>query len=458
MSGAPDFDVIVVGAGFSGLAAAVAVADSGGQVAVLEARDRVGGRVETEDLGGGAWIDLGGTWAGPAQDRILHMAERFGVELFEQYAEGKNVVDLGGRLRSYSGTIPRVGIGPLLDMGRLQFSAGRAAKKVDPASPWDARNAGFLDAITLADWLRNHRFGEVATSLLAIAGRTVWGAEPREMSMLYVLQYISSAGGLNALLDTEGGGQHWRFQGGASTVAQGMASSLTQGALKLSHPVSAIVDDGTGVTVSGQGPDGPFELRGGRVVVALPSPLRSKISFSPELPVEAASAATGWKMGNLTKCFAVYDEPFWRKDGFTGEALTDAAPGALTFDVSPPDGSCGILVGFAGGDDARTLEGLESNGRRELVLAGFARLYGEKALRPDGWWERAWGAQEWSGGGPVAIAPPGALTFARDALAKPFGRIHWAGTETSQLRAGFIDGAIRSGERAASEATGFAEF
>ena len=450
-----DYDAVVVGAGFSGLAAALSLHDAGAKVAVVEARDRVGGRVETHDLGGGAWIDLGGTWAGPVQDRILAMAQRFDVALFEQYGDGKNVLDLGGKLRPYSGTIPRVGLGPLLDMGRLQWSAGRAARRVDAVEPWNSPKAEYLDAITLADWLRNHHYGEVATALLAIAGRTTWGAEPREMSMLYVLSYIASAGGLSALLDTEGGNQHWRFQGGAARVAEGMAAALPNGSLRLEHPVDSITTEAGAVTVAGQGSDGMWELRASRVIVALPSPLRSRITFNPSLSPTAAAGSSGWRMGNLTKCFAIYDEPFWRKDGFTGEALTDAAPNGLTFDVSPPDASCGILVGFAGGDDARTLESTDAAGRRELVLGGFARLYGDRASKPEGWVERAWAAQEWSAGGPVAVAPPGALMFSQNALREPADRIHWAGTETSTLRAGFIDGAIRSGERAAAEVLSF---
>ena len=447
-----DADVVVVGAGFSGLAAALALTEAGLSVQVLEARDRVGGRVETHDLDNGAWIDLGGTWAGPAQDRILAMAERFGVGLFEQYATGKNVVDLNGRLRAYSGTIPRVGLGPLLDMGRLQWKVGRAAKKVDPAKPWEAKRAAELDAMTLADWLAQNRFGDVATRLLAIAGRTVWGAEPREMSMLYVLQYITSAGGLDALLDTEGGGQHWRFEGGASAVAKNMAAALPKGSLQLSHAVAAIRADGSGATVTARGPDGEVETRAAHVVVALPPALRQTIDFTPGLP--DATVAASWKMANLTKCFAVYDEPFWRADGMTGEALTDSAPGGLTFDVSPPDAGCGVLVGFAGGDDARALEGMTEAEGREAVLKGFARLYGDKALKPEAWVTRAWKQEQWSGGGPVAFGPPGAIMATRDSLRHPLGRIHWAGTETSALSGGFIDGAIRAGERAAAEISG----
>ncbi len=444
-----DVDVVVVGAGFSGLAAALALAEDGVSVKVLEARERVGGRVETQDLGNGAWVDLGGTWAGPIQDRILAMAERFGVGTFEQYSTGKNVVDLNGRLRAYSGTIPRLGLGPLLDMGRLQWKVGRAAKKVDPAAPWAAKGATALDSITLEDWLKSNRFGDTASRLLAIAGRTVWGAEPSEMSMLYVLQYITSAGGLDALLDTEGGGQHWRFQGGAQRVAKGMAAALPEGTVQLQSPVEAVASDDNGVTVKVRSEGGSSEVRAGHVVIALPPALRRTITFSPELP--SAAAATGWTMANLTKCFAVYDEPFWRADGLTGEALTDSAPGGLTFDVSPPDASCGILVGFAGGDDARQLESLSEAEGREAILKGFARLYGNRALKPEGWASRAWKQEQWSQGGPVAIGPPGAITSTRDSLTKPLGRIHWAGTETSPLRGGFIDGAIRAGERAATE-------
>jgi monoamine oxidase len=337
----------------------------------------------------------------------------------------------------------------LLDMGRLQWKVGRAARKVDPGRPWEASRAAEFDAITLADWLEQNRFGEVATRLLAIAGRTVWGAEPREMSMLYVLQYVTSAGGLAALLDTEGGGQHWRFQGGAARVAQAMAAALPEGSLQFGHAVAGINSDPHGVTVTANSDSGEAEVRGGHVVVALPPALRRTLNFTPSIPDPAVAA--GWKMANLTKCFAVYDEPFWRADGMTGEALTDSAPGGLTFDVSPPDAGCGVLVGFAGGDDARALEGMTEAEGREAVLKGFARLYGDKALKPEAWVTRAWKQEPWSGGGPVAFGPPGAIMATGDSLRHPLGRIHWAGTETSALRGGFIDGAIRAGERAAAE-------
>ena len=193
-------------------------------------------------------------------------------------------------------------------------------------------------------------------------------------------------------------------------------------------------------------------VRAGHAIVALPPPLCAAIAFEPALGVARRAAQDRMRMGALTKCFAVYDEPFWRADGLTGEALSDSAPASLTFDVSPTDGSHGVLLGFVGGDDARAHAARGEADGRAAVLAGFARLYGPRALHPQAWAQRAWAAERWSGGGPVAIAPPGALTAAGPALRAPAGRVLWAGTETAERWGGYIEGAIVAGERAAAQA------
>jgi monoamine oxidase len=156
-------------------------------------------------------------------------------------------------------------------------------------------------------------------------------------------------------------------------------------------------------------------------------------------------------LGVLTKCVAVYDTPFWREDGLTGEALSDVGPGTITFDVSPESGSPGMLLAFVGGDDARKLAPLPPEERRRAVLEGLAALFGDRARTPVDYVERAWADERWSGGGPTSNFGPGGWTTYGPALRERVGRVHWAGTETATVWSGYMEGALQSGERAAGE-------
>jgi monoamine oxidase len=440
-----EVDVAVVGAGLAGLVAARELTRTGASVRVLEARDRVGGRLLNQPIGDGAVVEIGGQWVGPTQDRVLGLLDELGIETFPTYDDGKSVLELAGKTRRYAGTIPRVGPLVLADIAIARFRLERLARRVDPERPWDAP-AG-LDDRTLADWLATGMRTKAAREMLRVAGRTIWGAEPEQLSLLHALFYLRSAGGLDVMLDVENGAQQWRIQGGSQRIAEGIAAELGD-AVRLGAVVEGIRVDGGAVQVEVRGSEG---VRARRVIVAVPAPLRNRIAFEPALPEGSAAVAGATPFGRLIKCAAVYERPFWREAGLSGEALSDIGPTTLTFDNSPPDGKPGVMLGFVGGADAETHVALSDEERRERVLECFARLFGDEALAPRQYVEQDWGAEEWSGGGPTFILPPGAWASAGPGLREPVGPIHWAGSETATQWAGFMDGAVRSGERAAAE-------
>ncbi|MGI8728110.1 MAG: flavin monoamine oxidase family protein, partial [Solirubrobacterales bacterium] len=440
-------EVIVVGAGLAGLVAARELAFGGASTVVLEARDRVGGRIEAAAIGDGHEVQLGGQWIGPTQERIKALAESFEAETYPTPDEGKHVLELEGKRSLYRGTIPKLGPLVLLDIALTRRKLEGLTSKLVPGRPWEHPDAEELDLQSFASWLEENVRTERARTLIRVAGRTVWGAEPEELSLLHALFYIHSAGGFDSLFDTEGGAQQDLFVRGSHRIARLLGDALGE-RLHLDSPVERIseVDGGIEVEVSGS-----RSFRGQRVVVAVPTGLRSEIEFSPRLPTPSEQVAELAPLGQTAKCFAIYETPFWREQGLSGAAVSDVGPVTLTFDCSIPGDERGVLVGFVGGSDIRYWNRLDADERRESVLGCFERMFGEHASDPLTYLERDWGAEMWIGGGPVAVIGPGAWTRLGPALAEPVGRIHWAGTETADRWAGYMDGAVRSGERAAAE-------
>jgi monoamine oxidase len=439
-------DVAIVGAGLSGLSAARSLLDAGREVVVLEARERVGGRLLNASLGDGVQVDLGGQWVGSDHSRVQRLASELGIEIFPQFGEGRNLLDVGGVRRRYRGTIPRLGLGVLWDVFVARRRIARLARGVGAERPWEAARAAELDSQTLAEWCEANVRTEIARELIGLAGRTVWGTGPEELSMLHVLFYVSSAGGFDKLIDTEGGAQQDRLEGGAQALALELANSLGE-RLLLGAPVRRIEQDGEAVRVLADG----VEVEARRTIVAVPPVIAARIEFDPALSEQRRRLAERFQPGVLNKCIALYEEPFWRADGFSGESVTDAGPVTLTFDCSPRDGSAGVMLGFVGGPEAREIEALAPAERRAAVLACFERLFGPRAARPLDYAEQAWAGEEWSGGGPTSNFGPGGWTECGPALREPVGRIHWAGTETATVWSGYMEGALQAGERAAAE-------
>jgi monoamine oxidase len=436
-------DVVVVGAGFAGLSAARDLVRLGHDVVVLEGRDRVGGRSSTTTIADTP-VDLGATFVGPTQDAVIALAKELGCETVRTYSRGKNLIRWHGRVKSYRSTIPKLSMIELLDVSRIQWRFERVCRRVPVQEPWTSSIADILDSKTLDEWLRYVHAGASTRNLMAIMSRVTWGCEPEQVSMLHAVRYIKAAGGLGRMLDVEGGAQQDRFPGGTQQIALRMAEELGERVV-----VNAVVHsierhaDGTLRVCSDGG-----NIAAKAVVVAVPPAHRGAIAFDPALPPEYEKLTEHWPQGNLSKAYVAYETPFWRTNGCSGEALSDEGPVFITFDVSPSDSGPGILLGFT---DARTFDPLPAEERRAQALDGFATLFGDAARNPIDYLDHCWGTEEFAPGGPTAAVPPGSWTTYGPWLRRPVHGIFWAGTETADEWTGFLDGAIRSGKRAADE-------
>jgi monoamine oxidase len=447
---------VVIGAGFAGLTAARELVKDDRSVFVLEARNRVGGRVRNKSVGQGEESETGGTFAGPTQNHILALAAELGVDTFPTYNQGDNVYFVVGERTTYSDSGP-TGTAPpdptiIPDLATVVTRLDEMSKEVPIDAPWEAASAGDWDHQTLEQWINENSVNPRFKKLVPAATRPIFGAEPREISLLFTLFYIAASGDerntgtFERNFNTRDGAQMFRFVGGSQLICKKLAHQLGP-SVKLHTPVHRIVVGKSGVRVESK----RYNVRAKRVIVAVPPVLAGQIRYSPGLPESRRQLTRTMPQGTLLKVTAVYDRPFWRDAGLNGTAVSLNGPVNASFDDSPPDGSPGVLFGFVGGDEARHFRGQSKADRRAAVLKNFSDYFGAQALRPVKYFETDWPGAKWSQGGPVGIAGPGLLLASGPAIREPVGPIHWAGTETSNYWNGYMDGAVRSGKRAARE-------
>ncbi len=446
MSEAREADVAIVGAGFAGLAAARALVAAGRDVVVLEARDRVGGRVLNHPLDGGTVVEVGGQWVGPGQLRVNKMIAELGLETFPTYDDGEHLLDLRGRVKRYTGDIPPLPPAALLDVGQSQLRFDRMAKRVPLEAPWAADRAERWDEETFATWIRRNTRTASARFFWEVFCEAVFAAEPQDFSLLHALTYTHSGNGTNSLIGVRNGAQQDRVVGGTQLIAQRLAAQLGD-ALVLGAPVRTIEQRADGVRVVADGTD----VRARHAIVAIPPTLAGRIFYDPALPQRRDQLTQKVPAGSVIKVNAVYDEPFWRSEGLSGQSAGDRAPIRFTFDNSPPSGTPGVLVCFLEGAQARRFSRVDVAERRRAVLASLAGYFGPRAAKPVELVEQDWSEEEWTRGCYGAHLGPGVWTQFGPALRQPCGRIHWAGTETAAVWNGYMDGALTSGERAAAE-------
>ena len=439
-------DVVVVGAGLAGLVAARDLVAAGAEVVVLEARDRVGGRTLTLPAADGTPIDHGGQWIGPTQDRIAAVAASVGVTTYPTWDRGLHTEFRDGQAHRFDGRLPASDPGTTVAMGVAIRELDAMAATVPPEAPWTADRALAWDSQTVESWLQAHVPAASARTWLRTAVRSTLAAEAGDLSLLHTLFFIRSAGGFAQLIETAGGAQERRFHQGAQTVSIRLAEALGERVV-LGAPASVVRHDHGGVVVEADG----RTVAAGRAILAIPPALAGRLSYRPALPGWRSQLTQRVPMGSVVKVHALYDQPFWRQDGLSGLAVSDNGPVEVVYDNSPEDGSPGVLVGFIEGQHARAWGRRDPAERRAAILACLVGFFGEAAGHPHELLERSWADEEYSGGCFAGYFPPGVWTSYGRGLREPVGRLHWAGTETATVWNSYMDGAVRSGERAAAE-------
>lgn len=438
-------DVIVVGAGFAGLTAARNLMREGRRVVVLEARDRVGGRVKAGKLAGHS-VDVGGMWVGPTQTRLLEMIKEYGLHTTPQFEAGKAISEINGKRASADGE--GTGMNP-----EDERAYNRIVKELDHLSgllpldaPWNMVDAEALDDITVQDWLSSATTNKAVRSFLEASIRLNFAADPFQMSFLYFLFYLRSGDNFDTLNGYKNAAQAFLVKETVHEVAARIAIELKH-TIILESPVRTISQNASGVTVNSD----KGNWRADYAIVAVPLPLSVRIAYDPPLSPERDILAQHMPMGSVIKYWVAYEKPFWREHGLNGMLWSDLPPSSAICDASPSGGGPGFLVGFFEAHNALQWTGRPMEERKKVVIERIVEFLGPEGAHPIDYEDQDWPAEVWSRGCYGASMGPGIMTTVGKVIRQPHGRIHWAGTETATRWMGYIDGAIRSGDRAAAE-------
>ncbi len=446
-----DRDVVIVGAGPAGLTAARELRKAGLSVAVLEARDRVGGRTWTDTVDG-AMLEIGGQWVSPDQTALLELLGELGLETYERYRDGKSVyIGADGKRTLYTGETFPVGETTAAEMDKLTALLDSLAADIGAAEPWAHPKARELDTISFHHWLRANSSDEEACNNIGlfIAGGML--TKPAHaFSALQAVLMAASAGSFTNLTD-EDFILDRRVVGGMQQVSLLQAAELGDDVV-LSSPVRTIHweggDDAAGHRATVVSDRATVNAR--FVIMAVPPNLYSRVSYNPPLPRRQHQMHQHQSLGLVIKVHAVYSTPFWREDGLSGTCFGADALVQEVYDNTNHEDPRGTLVGFVSDEKADAMFELSTGERRRAILESIAGFLGEKALEPEVYYESDWGSEEWTRGAYAASYDLGGLhRYGKDQHA-PVGPIYWASSDLAAEGYQHVDGAVRMGRQVAA--------
>lgn len=440
-----DRDVVIIGAGPSGLTAAHALQQAGRTVAVLEARDRVGGRTWTDEIQG-ATLELGGQWISPDQTGLYELIGELGIGTYPRYREGAGVfIAADGTRTEYTGDDFPIGPEAIEQTNQLIAEMDRLAAEIDPDKPWEHPRARELDTISFHHWLRGQSDNEEACTNIGlfIAGGML--TKPAHaFSALQALLMAASAGSFSNLVD-EDFILDRRIVGTMQGVSKALAERLGD-AVQLENPVLRLEWNDDGVLAHGS----TVTVKAKKAILAVPPNLYSRISYDPPMPRRQHVTHQHQSMGLVIKVHAVYPTPFWRDKGLSGTGFSPSRNVQEVYDNTMLDDPRGTLVGFVSDEKADALYALGDDARREAILSDLAAYLGDDALEPDVYFESDFGAEEWTRGAYATSYDLGGLHRFGPEQHEPVGPIYFSSSDLAGEGYQHVDGAVRMGKRTAA--------